>query len=124
MPTVTGERPCGRWLCALAMRSHHCASCSHVSPVGRIRTSACRLSVAEPPHPSGLTLEERFQLARSVAEECISDEELRNLLAKKPNPIAYDGFEPSGRMHIAQGVMKVWQNTALLSAAAMSASLS
>lgn len=24
----------------------------------------------------------------------------------KPNPVAYDGFEPSGRMHIAQGVMK------------------
>lgn len=29
-----------------------------------------------------------------------------NLLAKKPNPVAYDGFEPSGRMHIAQGVLK------------------
>ena len=25
-----------------------------------------------------------------------------NLLDKKPNPVAYDGFEPSGRMHIAQ----------------------
>lgn len=61
---------------------------------------------AEAPHPSGLSLEQRFQLCRSVAEECISDEELRNLLSKKPHPIAYDGFEPSGRMHIAQGVMK------------------
>ena len=38
----------------------------------------------------------------SVAEECVQPEELRNLLEKKPNPIAYDGFEPSGRMHIAQ----------------------
>ncbi len=28
--------------------------------------------------------------------------ELRELLRRKPNPIAYDGFEPSGRMHIAQ----------------------
>jgi len=28
------------------------------------------------------------------------------LLAKKPHVVAYDGFEPSGRMHIAQGVMK------------------
>jgi tyrosyl-tRNA synthetase len=27
-------------------------------------------------------------------------------LAKKPTITAYDGFEPSGRMHIAQGVMK------------------
>ncbi len=59
-----------------------------------------------PPHPSGLSLEERFQLCRGVAEECISDAELRNLLKHRPHPIAYDGFEPSGRMHIAQGVMK------------------
>lgn len=49
-----------------------------------------------------LTHEERFQLVRSIGEECITDDELRNLLAKKPNPISYDGFEPSGRMHIAQ----------------------
>lgn len=43
-----------------------------------------------------------MELALSVAEECIDPTELRNLLEKKPNPIAYDGFEPSGRMHIAQ----------------------
>lgn len=47
-------------------------------------------------------MEEKFQLVRSIGEECIQEEELRNLLAKKPNPICYDGFEPSGRMHIAQ----------------------
>jgi tyrosyl-tRNA synthetase len=41
-----------------------------------------------------------------VGEECIQEQELRNLLDKKPDPVAYDGFEPSGRMHIAQGVMK------------------
>ena len=50
---------------------------------------------AEKPHPSGLTLEELFQLCRSVAEECVSEDELRRLL-NKPMPIAYDGFEPSG----------------------------
>lgn len=60
----------------------------------------------EKPHPSGISLEERFQIARSVAEECINDDELKRLLNNKPNPVAYDGFEPSGRMHIAQGVMK------------------
>jgi tyrosyl-tRNA synthetase len=51
-------------------------------------------------------LEERFQLCRSVAEECIQDDDLRLLLAKKAEPICYDGFEPSGRMHIAQGILK------------------
>ena len=59
-----------------------------------------QLSIAQPPeaekpHPSGLSLEERFQLCRSVAEECVSEDELRKLL-NKPVPIAYDGFEPSG----------------------------
>lgn len=49
-----------------------------------------------------LTLEQKYELCRSVGTECIQEDELRNLLEKKPNPIAYDGFEPSGRMHIAQ----------------------
>lgn len=53
-----------------------------------------------------LTLDEKYALCRSVAEECIQEDELRRLLEKKPNPVAYDGFEPSGRMHIAQGVLK------------------
>lgn len=51
-----------------------------------------------------LSLEERFSLVRSVGEECIQEDELRMLLDKKPSVIAYDGFEPSGRMHIAQVV--------------------
>ncbi|KAJ8900910.1 hypothetical protein NDN08_000209 [Rhodosorus marinus] len=53
------------------------------------------------------SLDERVALALSVGEECITEEGLRNLLEKKPTrPICYDGFEPSGRMHIAQGVLK------------------
>ena len=43
---------------------------------------------------------------RSFAQEIVKEDELEKLLLNKPNPIAYDGFEPSGRMHIAQGVMK------------------
>jgi tyrosyl-tRNA synthetase len=50
--------------------------------------------------------EERVRRILSVGEECIQEEELRLLISKKPQPICYDGFEPSGRMHIAQGVMK------------------
>ena len=56
-------------------------------------------------HFSGLSLQERFDLTRSVGEECIQDEELMRLLNFR-DPNCYDGFEPSGRMHIAQGVMK------------------
>ena len=67
--------------------------------------SAGRVGVA-PPIDTGMTLDERYELCRSVGEECIQEAELRNLLDKKPVPVCYDGFEPSGRMHIAQGVMK------------------
>ena len=29
------------------------------------------------------------------------------MLSKKAEPTCYDGFEPSGRMHIAQGILKM-----------------
>lgn len=51
--------------------------------------------------------EARFKLMRSVGEECLLDSELRKLIRdKKEQIICYDGFEPSGRIHIAQGIMK------------------
>jgi len=49
-----------------------------------------------------LPLRERFELCRSVAEECVTDADLVALLAFKAHPVAYDGFEPSGRLHLAQ----------------------
>lgn len=63
-----------------------------------------------------MTLEEKFRIVRSVGEECIQEDELMNLLRNKPEPICYDGFEPSGRMHIAQGVMKTISVNKLTSA--------
>ncbi|KAG6763341.1 hypothetical protein POTOM_030755 [Populus tomentosa] len=71
-----------------------------------ISVTASASPSSNPSTPQVMSLEERFQLVRSVGEECILEDELRNLLDKKPLPICYDGFEPSGRMHIAQGVMK------------------
>lgn len=82
--------------------------------------SVASLSVSSPPPPqsssSQMSLEERFRIVRSVGEECIQEDELLNLLEKKPQPICYDGFEPSGRMHIAQGVMKAINVNKLTSA--------
>ncbi|KAK3228874.1 hypothetical protein Dsin_000755 [Dipteronia sinensis] len=66
--------------------------------------------------PPQMTPEERFRIVRSVGEECIQEDELLNLLTKKPQPICYDGFEPSGRMHIAQGVMKTISVNKMISA--------
>jgi tyrosyl-tRNA synthetase len=48
----------------------------------------------------------RLDMVLSISEECIHPEELLALIANKPNPVAYDGFEPSGRMHLAQGLMR------------------
>lgn len=60
----------------------------------------------EPLKRSKLTLEERHRLCLSVGEECIQEAELLELLKRKEHPICYDGFEPSGRMHIAQCILK------------------
>jgi tyrosyl-tRNA synthetase len=43
----------------------------------------------------------------SVGEECINEKELRQLLEENDHPVCYDGFEPSGRMHIAQVIIKL-----------------
>lgn len=54
-----------------------------------------------------LSLEEKFNICRSIGEECIEEEDLKRLLVRKNNLVAYDGFEPSGKMHLAQGILKV-----------------
>jgi tyrosyl-tRNA synthetase len=48
----------------------------------------------------------RFDIVKSIGEECVQEDELRRLLETKAHPVCYDGFEPSGRMHIAQGILK------------------
>lgn len=53
-----------------------------------------------------LTLEERYNLICSIGEEVIDKEQLLLLLKNKEDIIAYDGFEPSGRMHLAQGLLR------------------
>jgi tyrosyl-tRNA synthetase len=42
----------------------------------------------------------------SIGEEVIGREELVNLLNERREYIAYDGFEPSGQIHLAQSVLK------------------
>jgi len=53
-----------------------------------------------------MDLEKRLVLIQEVGEEIITVDELRELLQRKKKIVAYDGFEPSGRMHIAQGLMR------------------
>jgi tyrosyl-tRNA synthetase len=53
-----------------------------------------------------MNLDERIKLVANVGEEVVTLPELRQLLEEKKNPIAYDGFEPSGIAHLAFGVFR------------------
>ncbi|OGK24349.1 tyrosine--tRNA ligase [Candidatus Roizmanbacteria bacterium RIFCSPHIGHO2_02_FULL_38_11] len=53
-----------------------------------------------------MTIEERLNLIKQVGEEIIQEDELVKLLESGEQLIAYDGFEPSGQIHIAQGIVR------------------
>jgi tyrosyl-tRNA synthetase len=55
---------------------------------------------------SSMSVAEKVALAMSVGEETLTVDELTALFTAREHPIVYDGFEPSGRMHIAQGVFR------------------
>ncbi|MCD6434254.1 MAG: tyrosine--tRNA ligase [Candidatus Diapherotrites archaeon] len=53
-----------------------------------------------------MDIEKRIALIKEVGEEIITENELRELLERKKKITAYDGFEPSGKIHIAQGILR------------------
>jgi len=54
-----------------------------------------------------MDLNSKFALIKSVGEEIVTEQELKELLKSKKKLIAYDGFEPSGtNIHIAQGLQR------------------
>jgi len=53
-----------------------------------------------------MDFDDRYDLVCQVGEEIITDEELRTLLETHDTFVAYDGFEPSGNPHIAQGIIR------------------
>ena len=57
-----------------------------------------------------LTVDEKISLLKEVGEEIIDEKELREMLKWKiennKEIFAYDGFEPSGNIHIAQGLLR------------------
>lgn len=53
-----------------------------------------------------MDLTSKFELiTRAPAEETITDEDLKTLLSTKSEPVAYNGFEPSGLAHLGTGVI-------------------
>ena len=53
-----------------------------------------------------MDIQTRLEIIKSVGEEIITEEELRHLLETKQNPVAYDGFEPSGLGHLPFGLFR------------------
>ncbi len=54
-----------------------------------------------------MEVEEKLKIiARPPTEEIITIEELRKLLEEKKHPVAYDGFEPSGLLHLGSGILR------------------
>lgn len=50
--------------------------------------------------------EASMKVIQDLSDEIITSEELDSALASNKSLIAYDGFEPSGKMHVAQALMK------------------
>lgn len=99
-----GETPHGQqphllaWACErlakerLAVPTPICRGQTPLASPHQINPAKSRYCLAPLPKELQLPLEERFALCRGFAAECIDDRELRELLQKCPNPVAYDGF--------------------------------
>ena len=53
-----------------------------------------------------MSIRDKLERILSISEECIDLDDLHSLIMNNIPLVAYDGFEPSGRIHIAQGVMR------------------
>ncbi len=53
-----------------------------------------------------MSTDERVKLVQQVGEEIVTQDELADFLSKNESYTCYDGFEPSGQMHIATGILR------------------
>ena len=64
-----------------------------------------------------MDIERRIELiTRAPTEEVLLEEELRQLLETETHPIAYNGFEPSGPVHLGTGLMCAYKMKDLIEA--------
>lgn len=68
---------------------------------------------------SNLSIEERIALIKSIAAdggEIVGEEDLPEILASNEPLYTYDGFEPSGQMHVAQGIIRAINTNKMIKA--------
>jgi len=63
-----------------------------------------------------MDIQEKLKLIQEVGEEVIGLDEIEAKLKSGQELIAYDGFEPSGKIHIAQGLLRAINIQKLLQA--------
>lgn len=66
-----------------------------------------------------LTIEERIKLIKSIGSnggEIVGEDELPAILSSGKPLFTYDGFEPSGQMHIAQGIIRAINTNKMIKA--------
>ncbi len=64
-----------------------------------------------------MDIEKRIELiSRPPTEEVLTQQALRGLLETESNPVAYNGFEPSGKVHLGTGVMCAYKMKDLIEA--------
>jgi len=51
-------------------------------------------------------IKHKFNLIKEVGEEIVTEKEIIDLLTQDKELLAYDGFEPSGIIHLPQGIMR------------------
>jgi hypothetical protein len=94
-----------QFVCCVYMAS--LAAGGDVSSLSAVTAAAAVASISD----MSPDIQAKYECVRSVGEECVSEAELKALLVKKVGEMGctfnlYDGFEPSGRVHIAQGAFK------------------
>lgn len=68
---------------------------------------------------SNLSVEERIELIKSIAAdggEIVGEDELKAIFESGEELFTYDGFEPSGQMHIAQGIIRAINTNKMIAA--------
>lgn len=66
-----------------------------------------------------LSTQERIDLIKSIAAdggEIVGEDELKAILESGEQLFTYDGFEPSGQMHIAQGIIRAINTNKMITA--------
>jgi len=61
-------------------------------------------------------IQRRFLMLKSIASECDTDADLLELVRSGKKFVAYNGFEPSGRIHIAQAIITVINSNTIIDA--------